>query len=177
MGHGGRSERLHRLQRLRDRVPGRKQHSDCRQTSGVTWTRDALDPDRSLLRERETVQRGRWRISGEPGDGASTDDVSALRERAVRNGLSGERDRSTARTASTSWLTTAASAPDIARTTARSKCAGSISSITTSGRSAKRKSPDNSASTRNTSRRSPKRARRTSSSCRRTRTSRFGCAA
>ena len=43
--------------------------------------------------------------------------------------------------ASTSWPTTAASARGIARTTARSKCAALISSITTSGRSAKRKSP------------------------------------
>src|SRR5438105_2027153 len=53
---------------------------------------------------------------------------------------------STVRTGSTSWLTTAASARVIALTIARSRYDGSISSITTSDRSAKRRSPANSES-------------------------------
>ena len=72
----------------------RKQHSDRRQTAGQPWPRDALDPDRSLLREREAVQPGSRRMAGEPGDGARADDVPALRKRAVRNGLPGQRHRS-----------------------------------------------------------------------------------
>ena len=58
VGHDGRSQHLHRLQRLRHRLPGGKQHPDCRQIAGRPWPRDALDSDRSLLREREAVQPG-----------------------------------------------------------------------------------------------------------------------
>ncbi len=76
----------------------------------------------------------------------------------------------TARMGSTSWPTIAASAPAIARTIARSKCAGSISSITTSGRSGKRKLPENSGFTGNTSRPSPKKVRLTSPKCRKIQT-------
>ena len=55
MGHDGRSQCLHRLQRLRHCLPGGKQHSDRRQTAGHARPRDALDADRSLLRERESI--------------------------------------------------------------------------------------------------------------------------
>ena len=108
------------------------------------------------------VQSGPRRMAGKSGDGAPADDVPALRKRAVRNGLSGQRDRAQRGRSRTSWLTTAASARGIARTTARSKCAGSISSITTSGRSAKERSRAIQRLSKNISRRSRRRARPTS---------------
>ena len=94
MGDVGRSECLHRLQRVRHRLPKREQHSDRRQTSGRPRSRDALDTDRSLLRERAAIQRRQARIPIRPRDGARADDVSALRKCALRNGLSGQRDHS-----------------------------------------------------------------------------------
>src|SRR5438046_114345 len=65
-------------------MPGREQCSDCRQVTGRAWTCDALAADRSLLRQRKTIRRRQRRISGKSRDRASTDDVPALRERAVR---------------------------------------------------------------------------------------------
>src|SRR6266496_3951459 len=79
------------MQRLCDRLPKREQHPDRRQVTGEPWPRDALDPHRPLLREQEAVQPGPGRLAREPGDRARTDDVPALRERAVRNGLPRER--------------------------------------------------------------------------------------
>ena len=53
---------LHRLQRLRGRLPGRKQHSGRRQGSGAARPRNALDPHGPLLRRatrtiREVVEQ------------------------------------------------------------------------------------------------------------------------
>ena len=52
VGHDDRSELLHRLQRLRRRLPEREQHPVGRKGSGLARSRDALDPRRSLLRRR-----------------------------------------------------------------------------------------------------------------------------
>ena len=57
------------------------------------WPRDALDPHRSLLRQREAIQPGPRRLAGESRDRAPADDVPALRKRAVRNRLPGQRHR------------------------------------------------------------------------------------
>ena len=52
LGHGDRPERLHRLQRLRGRLPGREQHPGRRQGAGAARPRDALAPHRPLLQRR-----------------------------------------------------------------------------------------------------------------------------
>ena len=50
VGHVGRSQHLHRLQRLRHRLPGRKQHPrPSARTRSPQGSRDALDPHRPLL--------------------------------------------------------------------------------------------------------------------------------
>ena len=49
LGHGDRPQRLHRLQRLRGRLPGGEQHPGRRQGPGRARPRDALDPHRPLL--------------------------------------------------------------------------------------------------------------------------------
>ena len=49
VGHGDRRQRLHRLQRLRRRLPGGEQHPGRRQGSGAARPRDALAPRRHLL--------------------------------------------------------------------------------------------------------------------------------
>jgi Fe-S-cluster-containing dehydrogenase component len=58
LGHGDRPVHLHRLQRLRHRLPGREQHPDRRQGPGGPRARDALDPHRPLLRRRRAAARG-----------------------------------------------------------------------------------------------------------------------
>ena len=83
LGHGDRPQRLHRLQRVRRRLPGREQHPGRRQGRGRARPRDALDPHRPLLRRRARRARGR----------APAGDLPPLRERAVRAGLPGRRDR------------------------------------------------------------------------------------
>ena len=99
MGHDSRSQHLHRLQCLCHRLPGGKQHPDCRQIAGLAWARHALDPDRSLLFECEALQSGPRSMAGESRDGARADDVPALRERALRNRLPGQRHRFIAKAA------------------------------------------------------------------------------
>ena len=79
VGHGDRSGRLHRLQRLRSGLPGREQRSFRRQGSGAARPRNALDPDGPLLRR----QRGRSARGGAAGS------VHAVRKRAVRKRLPG----------------------------------------------------------------------------------------
>ena len=49
LGHGDQPERLHRLQRLRDGLPGGEQHPGRRQGPGRDEPRDALDRRRPLL--------------------------------------------------------------------------------------------------------------------------------
>ena len=83
MGHGDRPQRLHRLQRLRRRLPGGKQHPDRRQGPGPARPRDALDAHRPLLP----------RSGGATRNLLSAGAVHALRKRAVRGGVSGRRDR------------------------------------------------------------------------------------
>ncbi len=120
LGHGHRSQRLHRLLGLRRRLPGREQRRRGRPGRGDAQPRDALDPHRPLLRGP----------GGRPANGLPADDVPALRQRPVRDGLPGARHRRTARTASTSRSTTAASAPATAPTTARTRCGASTGSTT-----------------------------------------------
>ena len=50
LGHGHRPQLLHRLQRLRGRLPGREQHPGRRQGAGRARPRDALAARRPLLR-------------------------------------------------------------------------------------------------------------------------------
>ena len=59
VGHGDRPRRLHRLQRLRHRLPGREQHPGRRQGAGARGARDALDPHRPLLRRATTRRAAR----------------------------------------------------------------------------------------------------------------------
>ena len=84
VGHDDRPERVHRLQRLRRRLPEREQHPVGRQGPSDARPRDALDPHRSLLLG---ASRGA-RVDRLPA-GA----LHALRERAVRAGLPGGGDR------------------------------------------------------------------------------------
>ena len=51
-GMSDRPQRLHRLQRVRGRLPGGEQHPGGRQGAGRARPRDALDPRRPLLRRR-----------------------------------------------------------------------------------------------------------------------------
>ena len=83
VGHVDRRQRLHRLQRVRRRLPGGKQHSDHRQGPGAARPRDALDPHRQLLPRIGRAARNLF----------SAGAVHALRERAVRAGLPGRRHR------------------------------------------------------------------------------------
>ena len=58
VGHGDRPQRLHRLQRLRRRLPGGEQHPGRRQGAGRARPRDALAAHRPLLRgRRSTIPR------------------------------------------------------------------------------------------------------------------------
>ena len=74
MGHGDRRQRLHRLQRLRRRLPGGEQHPGDRQGPGASRPRDALAPHRHVLP----------RAGGESGNLLPARAVHAVRERAVR---------------------------------------------------------------------------------------------
>jgi len=79
LGDGHRPQRLHRLQRLRRRLPGREQHPHRRQERGGPRPGDALAAHRPLLQGE----------SGHPGDVFPAGAVHALRSRPVRSGLSG----------------------------------------------------------------------------------------
>ena len=105
---------LHRVQRVRGRLPGREQHPGGRQGPGDPRPRDALDSRGSVRRRGPRVIR-------------SAGAVHAVRERPVRGGLPGRRDRPQRTTASTTWSTTAASARATARTTARTRSGASTS--------------------------------------------------
>ena len=82
VGHGDRPDVLHRLQCLRGRLPGGKQHSGGRQGSGDARPRNALDPHGPLL------HRSGRRSAG----GRAADSLHAVRKRAVRKRLPGGRD-------------------------------------------------------------------------------------
>ncbi len=82
VGDVGRSQRLHRLQRLRHRLPGGEQRPDRRQGAGPEGARDALAAHRPLL-------RGHARRAGVV---LPADALHALREGAMRAGLPGRRD-------------------------------------------------------------------------------------
>ena len=125
VGDGDRPQHLHRMQRLRGRLPEREQHPDRGQGGGAPGPRDALDPDRPLFLRRTRTTRS-WSISRSPASSARTP-RARWSARSTR--------RCTATKGSTSWSTTGASAPATARTTARTRCGGSTSSTTTSGRS------------------------------------------
>ena len=83
LGHGDQPQYLHRLQRLRDGLPGGEQHPGRRQGAGARLARDALDPHRPLL-------RGRRR--GGPRHPLPAGALHALREGPVRARLPGRRD-------------------------------------------------------------------------------------
>ena len=68
VGNGHRSERLHRMQRVYDRVSVGKQHPCGRETGSDERKGDALDSGRSLF-------RGRY---GNPRDGSPTGSLHAL---------------------------------------------------------------------------------------------------
>ena len=79
VGHGHRSQRLHRLQRLRGGLPGGEQHLRRRQGTGHPWPSHALDPHRPLFHGR-----GQRTDQGLHATGA----LHAMRERTLRAGLS-----------------------------------------------------------------------------------------
>ena len=74
VGNGDRPRRVHRLQRLHDRLPGGKQHSDGRQGGGCARPRNALDSRRPLLR----------RHAGSASNVVPAGALHAMRARALR---------------------------------------------------------------------------------------------
>jgi MoCo/4Fe-4S cofactor protein with predicted Tat translocation signal len=113
--------RLHRLQRLRHRLPGGEQHPGRRQGAGAPRARDALDADRPLLPRRRSTSRRR---------SSASRSLHALREGPVRDRLPGGGDGAQRPRASTTWSTTAAWARATAPTTAPTRCGGSTSCST-----------------------------------------------
>ena len=77
LGNGGRSRPLHRLRRVRHRLPRREQHLDGRALPGDARPRQALDSRRALLGGRVPGRQAEV----PPGD------VPAVRQRAVRAGV------------------------------------------------------------------------------------------
>ena len=77
---------VHRLQRVHGRVPGREQRPGRRPRGGLEQPRDALDPHRPLLQRAAVEIRD---VVHQPVA------LPAVRERAVRAGLPGRRDRRT----------------------------------------------------------------------------------
>ena len=67
VGDEHRPEHVHRLQRLRRRVPGREQHPDRRQGAGPQGPHHALDPARPVLLRRQG-RPGRLRRRGQQRD-------------------------------------------------------------------------------------------------------------
>ena len=122
LGHDGRSVEVHRLRGVRRGLPGREQRAGGGQGAGAQGPRDALAADRPLFPRR----------AGQSADRFSAGDVPAVRNGPVRAGLPGGGDGAQPARASTTWSTTAAWARGTARTTARTRCGGSISSIITS---------------------------------------------
>ena len=72
VGDDDRPELVHRLQRLRGRLPEREQHPGRRQGPGREGPRDALDPHRPLLLRRALRQPGGRRSSPCPACTART---------------------------------------------------------------------------------------------------------
>ena len=122
VGDGHRPVHVHRLQRVRRRLPGGEQHPRrrarraCSQSREMHWLR---------------IDRYFAGTPDEPDVVHAADALPALREGAVRVRLPGRARPCTAPTASTRWSTTAASARASAPTTARTRCAGSTGSTTT----------------------------------------------
>ena len=116
LGDGDRSRQVHRLQRVRHRVPRREQRRHRRRGPGRMGRDDELDPHRALLASAD--EHGGRSRRAHPADA-----VPALRQRAVRAGLPGVRDLPHSRRAQRARSTTAASARATARTTARTRCA------------------------------------------------------
>ncbi len=83
VGDGGGHEPLHRVHRLRRRLPGREQHPGGRQVPGRPGPRDALDPHGPVLLGPDGVT----------GDGEPAHVLPALRDRALRVRVPGERHR------------------------------------------------------------------------------------
>ena len=94
LGHGDRPERLHRLQRLRRRLPGREQHPGRRQGAG-DHAAGRCTGSGSTATTRATTSS--TTPSALPPAGA----LHAVRERPVRAGLPGRGDRRTATRGST----------------------------------------------------------------------------
>ena len=128
-GDGDRPQQLHRLQRLRHRLPGREQHPGRRQGGRPQGPRDALDPHRPLL-SAGAVERPRRSSS-------SRCCACTARRRPASTSARSTRP-STAPRASTRWSTTAASARATAATTAPTRCGASTSSTTPSDDTAAR---------------------------------------
>ena len=82
---------LHRLQRLRRRLPVREQHPDDRQGPGAARPRDALDPDRPLLRG----------LPREPGSCTTSPSCACTASRRPARSSARSPPRRTARKAST----------------------------------------------------------------------------
>ena len=89
VGHVDRPFLLHGLQRLPGRLPGGEQHSDRRQETGRQRPRNALDPHGPLFRHAE----GQHLRRGQSGARSAAGRLRAVRVRALRNGLPGQRHR------------------------------------------------------------------------------------
>ncbi len=124
LGHGDRHERVRRLQRLRHRLPVREQHPGGGEGPGRPRPRDAVDPRRPLL-------RGPRRRAPRPTTSRS---CACTARTPLARWSARWRPRCTARKASTTWSTTAAWGRGTARTTAPTRCGGSTSSSTRTGR-------------------------------------------
>ena len=88
LGDGDRPDGVHRVQRVRRRLPVGEQHPRRRQGPGARPAQHALDPDRHLLRDRGI----RPRLDQRPRDALPAGAVHALREGPVRGGLPGRGD-------------------------------------------------------------------------------------
>src|SRR5229473_5433804 len=95
MGDGHRLEQMQRLQRLRGRVPVRKQHPCSWQRSSDARPRNALDPHRPLLRKVSEVRDKRpvhlRRVALQSADIFPAGALPAVRERSLRAGVSRRR--------------------------------------------------------------------------------------
>ena len=117
LGHGDRHRGLHRLQRLRRRLPGREQCAGGRpggdRASAATCTGCASTATCPIRTQAARLPAGA---------------LHAMRAGAVRAGLPGRGLRARRRRASTCRSTTAASAPASASPTAPTRCAASTGS-------------------------------------------------
>ena len=107
---------LHRLQRLRGRLPGGEQHPGRRQGAGARGPRDALDPRRPLPSAARMATAHFQPVPCMHCENAPCE-----------TGLPGRRDGAQRRGPERAWSTTAASARATARTTAPTRCGASTS--------------------------------------------------